>query len=73
MPRGAKAEIHLRKYLAQTKEPKVGAPASAGVHRSLAMLYEKEGRLVDARNELETALQLKPDFEGARRDLKRLR
>lgn len=27
----------------------------------------------DARNELETALRLKPDFEAARRDLKRLK
>jgi tetratricopeptide (TPR) repeat protein len=69
----AKAETYLRKYLAQTKEPEVGAPASAGVHRSLAMVYEKEGRLADARNELETALRLKPDFEAARRDLKRFK
>jgi tetratricopeptide (TPR) repeat protein len=69
----AKAESYLRKYLAQTKEPEVGPPAAAGVHRSLAMAYEKEGRLVDARNELETALRLKPDFEAARRDLKRLK
>jgi len=68
-----RAEAYLRKYLAQTKEPEVGAPASAGVHRSVAMLYEKEGRLMDARNELETALRLKPDFEAARRDLKRLK
>jgi tetratricopeptide (TPR) repeat protein len=68
-----RAETYLRRYLAQTKEPEVGAPAFWGVHRSLAMLYEKEGRLVDARNELETALRLKPDFEAARRDLKRLK
>ena len=68
----AKAEFYLRKYLAQTKEPEVGAPAAAGVHRSLALVYESEGRLVDARNALDTALRLKPDFEAARRDLKRL-
>ena len=69
----SKAETYLRKYLTQTKEPEVGAPAPAVVHRSLATLYEKEGRLSDARNELETALRLKPDFEAAQRDLKRLR
>lgn len=68
-----KAEAWLRKYLAQTKEPEVGAPAPAGVHRSLAMLYEREGRKADARSELETALRLKPDFETAQRDLKRLK
>ncbi len=69
----AKAESCLRKYLAQTKEPEAGAPLLAGAHRSLAMLYEKEGRQADARSELETALRLKPDFEAARRDLKRLK
>jgi tetratricopeptide (TPR) repeat protein len=67
----ATAEAYFRKYLAQTKEPEVGAPALAGVHRSLAILYETQGRLPDARNELETALWLKPDFEAAQRDLKR--
>jgi tetratricopeptide (TPR) repeat protein len=69
----AKAETYLRKYLTQTKEPEPGAPLLAGVHRSLAMLYEKEGRQAEARGELETALRLKPDFEAARRDLKRLK
>jgi hypothetical protein len=37
------------------------------------LVYEKEGRKADARNELETALRLKPDFEPAHRDLKRLK
>jgi tetratricopeptide (TPR) repeat protein len=69
----ARAETYLRKYLAQTREPEVGAPLLAGAHRSLALLYEKQGRQVDARSELETALRLKPDFEAARRDLQRLK
>jgi tetratricopeptide (TPR) repeat protein len=68
-----KAEAYLKKYLDQTKEPEVGAPLIAGAHWSLGLVYEKEGRKADARNELETALRLKPDFEPARRDLKRVK
>jgi tetratricopeptide (TPR) repeat protein len=68
-----KAETWLRKYLAQTKEPEVGASQLATVHRSLGLLYEKQGRIPDARSELETALRLKPDFEAVRRDLNRLK
>jgi tetratricopeptide (TPR) repeat protein len=68
-----KAEAYLKKYLDQTKEPEVGAPLIAGAHWSLGLVYEKENRKGDARNEMETALRLKPDFEPARRDLKRLK
>jgi hypothetical protein len=42
-------------------------------HRSLGLLYEKEGRKSDAISELQTALRLKPDFEAAKQDLKRLK
>lgn len=67
-----KAEGYLMKYLMETKEPEPGAPLLAGVHWSLGQVYEKEGRVPDAKKELETALRLKPDFEPAKRDLKRL-
>jgi len=69
----SKAEACLKKYLDQTNEPEVGAPLIAGAHWSLGLVYEKEGRKADARSELETALRLRPDFEPARRDLKRLK
>ncbi|HTS47040.1 MAG TPA: tetratricopeptide repeat protein [Bryobacteraceae bacterium] len=67
------AETYLKKYFTETREPEAGAPLIAGAHWSLGLVYEKEGRKQDARNELETALRLKPDFEPARKDLKRLK
>jgi tetratricopeptide (TPR) repeat protein len=67
-----RAETYLKKYITETKEPEAGAPALAAAHWSLGLVYEKEGRLPDAKNELQTALRLKPDFEPAKRDLKRL-
>ena len=42
------------------------------MHWSIGLVYEKR-RKAEARKELETALQLNPDFEPAKRDLKRLR
>ena len=68
----AQAESYLRRYITETKEPEAGAPHLAGVHWSLGLVYEKQRRLTDARKELQTALRLKPDFEPAKRDLKRL-
>ncbi|HLJ45370.1 MAG TPA: tetratricopeptide repeat protein [Bryobacteraceae bacterium] len=65
------AETYIRKYLTQTPEP--GWPPLAGAHWSLALLHEKRGDKPQARTELETALRLKPDFEPAKRDLKRLK
>ena len=49
------------------------APLLAGAHWSLGLVYEKEGRKQDAIAELETSLRLKPDFEPAQKDLKRLK
>lgn len=69
----AKAEAYLKKYLAETKEPEPGAPSIALAHWSLGLVYEKEGRKGEARTELETAVRLKPDFEQAKRDLKRVK
>lgn len=69
----AKAENYLKKYFTETREPEAGAPLIAGAHWSLGLVYEKEGRRQDARNELETALRLRPDFEPAKKDLKRIK
>jgi tetratricopeptide (TPR) repeat protein len=68
-----KAESYLQKYISQTKEPEVNAPRLEGAHWSLGLVYEKEGRKADAIQELETALRIKPTFEPAKRDLKRLK
>ncbi len=69
----AKAEAYLKKYFTETREPEPGAPLIAGAHWSLARVYEKEGRQPEARAELETALRLRPDFEPAKSDLKRMK
>ena len=68
-----KAEIYLQKYIAQTKEPEAGGPLLEGVHWSLGLVYEKEGRKAEARSELETSLRLNPNFEPAKRDIKRFK
>jgi tetratricopeptide (TPR) repeat protein len=68
-----RAETYLKKYLNETREPEVESPPPAMAHRSLGLLYEKEGRKSDAIAELQTALRLRPDFEAAKQDLKRLK
>jgi len=70
LPRG---ETYLKKYLNETREPEAQSPSPAMTHRSLGLLYEKEGRKSEAIAELQTALRLKPDFEAAKQDLKRLK
>ena len=65
------AEAYVRKYLAQPPEP--GWPPLAGAHWTLGLICEKRGDRTQARAEMETALRLKPDFEPAKRDLKRLK
>jgi len=67
-----RAEAYLKKYLEKTQEPEANTPHLAGAHWSLGLVYEKEGRKADAIAELQTSLKLKPDFEPARKDLKRL-
>jgi hypothetical protein len=62
----------LKKYLADTKEPELGAPLIAGAHWSLGLVYEKENHRPGAIAELQTALRIKPDFEPAKKDLKRI-
>ena len=68
-----RAEAWLRKYLAETSEPEPGAPIPAGAHWSLGLVLEKEGRKPDAVRELQEAVRLKPDFDQAKRDLKRVK
>ena len=68
-----KAESYLQKYISQTKEPEANSSSLEGAHWSLGLVYEKEGRKPEAIKELETALRIKPNFEPAKRDLKRLK
>jgi tetratricopeptide (TPR) repeat protein len=68
----AHAETWLKKYLAETKEPELGAPLIAGTHWSMGLVYEKENRKPEAIAELQTALRIKPEFEPAKKDLKRI-
>ncbi|MGO8791130.1 MAG: tetratricopeptide repeat protein [Terriglobia bacterium] len=65
-----RAEGYAKKYLSQ--EPEGDEPDSAEAHRLLGLSYEKEGRGAEARAEIQTALQLRPNFRAAKDDLKRL-
>jgi tetratricopeptide (TPR) repeat protein len=67
-----RAERYLRKYLTTT-EPEPNTPTLAQAQRNLGLVLEKEGRKADAIAALEQAIKLKPDFEDAKKDLKRLR
>lgn len=67
----ARAERYFRKYLTQPEE-EGGTPPLASAHWRLAQVLEKEGRKQDAIQELQTAVQMKPDFKEAQKDLKRL-
>jgi len=67
----SRAERYMRKYLSQ--EPEAQTPPLAAAHWRLALILEKEGRKDDAIKELENSLRLQPDFENAKRDLKRLK
>lgn len=66
-----RAERYLRKYL--DREPEGFAPTHAHAHWRLAQALERQGRKLDAVLELETALRLNPDLDGAKKDLKRLK
>lgn len=65
-----RAEPYFRKYL--TQEPEPGTPSLAHAHWRLGQVLENEGKKQDAIRELQTALNIKPDLEDARKDLKRL-
>jgi tetratricopeptide (TPR) repeat protein len=65
-----RAGTYLHKYLSQ--EPEGEEPDAAHAHRLLGLVLEKQKRRVEACQELETALRLKPDFKAAKEDLKRM-
>jgi tetratricopeptide (TPR) repeat protein len=65
------AEKYLRKYM--TQEPELNAPDFAAAHWRLGQILEKQGKKQEAIAEMETALKLRPDFEQAKQDLKRLK
>jgi len=67
----SRAERYLRKYLSQ--DPEGGTPSLSAAHWRLGLILEKEGRKADAIKELEESLRLQPDFENAKKDLKRLK
>jgi tetratricopeptide (TPR) repeat protein len=66
-----RAERYFRKYL--TQEPEAGAPHLAVGHYLLELVFEKQGRKPEAIGEFSIALQLKPDYENAKKALKRLK
>lgn len=65
-----RAEQYFRLYL--TQEPEAGAAPLAAAHWRLGQVLSKEGRKPDAVAELQTALQLQPNFPDAKKDLKQL-
>ena len=67
----ARAEQYLRKYL--TQEPEAGAPSVSQAHWRLGQVLEKQGRKTEAISEIETALRMEPNLEGAKQDLKALK
>jgi tetratricopeptide (TPR) repeat protein len=67
----ARAEKYLSRYMGQ--DPEGREPDRGQAKWLLATLYEKNGRTPDAIRELEAAVRMSPDFEPARKDLKRLR
>jgi tetratricopeptide (TPR) repeat protein len=66
-----RAEACFRRYLGQ--EPEGGAPDRAAAHWRLALVLEKEGKKADAVKQLETSVAIRPEFEEAKKDLKRLK
>jgi tetratricopeptide (TPR) repeat protein len=66
-----RAEKYFRKYL--TIEPEPTSATHADAHWRLALVLEKMNRKPEAIQELEKTLQLNPNHEGAKKDLKRLR
>lgn len=65
-----RAEGYVKKYLSQ--EPEGEEPDTAEAHRLSALVFEKQGRNAEARAEIQTALQLRPNFKAAKEDLQRI-
>ena len=66
----ARGEEALKKYLTTT--PKEGEPALANAHYWLGMIYEKQNRKGEARQQYETALKMNPSLQMATDALKRV-
>ncbi len=66
-----RAERYFRKYL--TQEPEGNSPHWAAAHWRLGLVFEKQGRKPEAIAEIEAAAKLEPNFEPAKKDLKRLK
>lgn len=66
-----RAERYFRKYL--TWEPEGYRPDFASAHWRLGLTLEKQGRKSEALSELEIAVRMKPDFDIAKKDLRRLK
>jgi len=66
----ARAEAYLRNYLSQPAEGL--EPTTAVAHWRLGQVLEKEGRRTTALTEVQTAVNLDPSLDGARKDMKRL-
>ncbi|HEX8695751.1 MAG TPA: tetratricopeptide repeat protein [Longimicrobium sp.] len=67
MERGA---VLLRRYLRHT--PRAGEPPLSAAHWRLGMIYEREGKLDQARASYRAALTLDPDFKPAQESLAKL-
>jgi len=67
----SKAEGFFRKYMSQP--PEGGGPTIAGAHWRLGQALERQGKKQEAIDEIEIAVQMKPDLKDAQRDLKRLK
>lgn len=65
-----RAEKYLRTYLSQPPEGNEPTPAAA--HWRLGQVLERQGHKDQAKQELQQAVTLEPDFEPAKKDLKRL-
>ncbi|HVH85854.1 MAG TPA: tetratricopeptide repeat protein [Terriglobales bacterium] len=67
----SRAKRYMRKYLSQ--DPEALTRSLSAAHWRLGLILEKEGRKADAIKEMEESLRLQPDFENAKKDLKRLK
>jgi tetratricopeptide (TPR) repeat protein len=65
-----RGEESLKKYLAYT--PKEGEPPIANAHYWLGMVYEKQGRKAEAKQQYETSLKINPALKQSTEALKRV-
>ena len=65
-----RAERYFRQYLA--REPEAGAPTQSTAHWKLALVFEKEGRIADAANELRAAAAQNSSDPAFKKDYKRI-